>query len=131
MPLFNPILKRRLWSLILLILVILAGYYLRYYHGPMQDWVHRLSGSLLVVCFWALLLYLFLPSLRPMSLAVTVCSFACAVELSLLIHQPLVTYVRGAFIGRSVVGPPFAWFDLAAYLAGGLVVYGGLRWISR
>jgi hypothetical protein len=128
---FNPILKRRLWSLLLLIVVVLAGYYLRYYHGPMQDWVHRLSGSLLAVCFWAFLLYLFLPSLRAMPLAVTVCSFACAVELSLLIPQPLVTYVRGAFIGRSVVGPPFAWYDLAAYLAGGLAAFGGLRWISR
>jgi hypothetical protein len=128
---FNPILKRRLWSLLLLIAVILAGYYLRYYHGPQQDWVHRLSGSLLIVCFWVFLLFLFLPSLRAMSLAVTVCCFACAVELSLLIPQPLVTYVRGAFIGRSVVGPPFAWYDLAAYLAGGLTAFVGLRWISR
>ena len=64
MAIFNPILKRRLGSLLLLIVVVLAGYYLRYYHGPLQDWVHRLSGSLLAVCFWAFLLFLFLPSLR-------------------------------------------------------------------
>jgi hypothetical protein len=128
---FSPILKRRLWSFLLLIAVVLAGYYLRYYHGPLQNWVHRLSGSLLVVCFWAFLLYLFLPGLRAKSLAVTICGCACVVELSLLIPQPVVTYVRGAFIGRSVVGPPFAWYDLAAYLAGGLIAYGGLRWISR
>jgi hypothetical protein len=129
--LFNPVLKRRLWSLLLLMIVVLAGYYLRFYRGPLQDWVHRLNGSLLVVCFWAFLLYLFVPSLRAGSLAVTICGFACAVELSLLVPQPMITYVRGAFIGRSVVGPPFAWYDLAAYLAGGLVAYGGLRWISR
>ena len=51
MTIFSPILKQRLWSFVLLIAVVLAGYYLRYYHGPLQNWVHRLSGSLLVVCF--------------------------------------------------------------------------------
>lgn len=131
MTIFNPVLKRRLWSAAVLVAVVLAGYYLRYYHGPLQSWVHRLSGGLLFVCFWSFLLFLFLPSLRSKAVAVTVCAIACAVELSLLIHQPLVTYVRGAFIGRSLVGPPFAWIDLAAYLAGGLIAYAGLRWIGR
>lgn len=131
MTLLNPILKRRLWAGALLAAVVLAGYYLRYYHGPLQAWVHRLSGGLLVVCFWAFLLALFLPGLRAKALAITICAFACAVEFSLLVHQPLVTYVRGAFIGRSVVGPPFAWLDLAAYLAGGLIAYVGLTFINR
>jgi hypothetical protein len=128
---FNPILKRRLWAGAFIVATILAGYYLRYYQGPLQAWVHRLSGGFLVVCFWVFLLSVFLPGLRTRSLAVTITAFACGVELSLLIHQPMVTYVRGAFIGRSVVGPPFAWSDLAAYLAGGLIAYAGVRWIRR
>jgi hypothetical protein len=127
----NPILQRRLWAIAFILVIVLAGYYLRYYHGPLQAWIHRLSGGFLIVCFWAFLLSVFLPGLRAKSLALTITAFACGVELSLLIHQPLVTYVRGAFIGRSVVGPPFAWPDLAAYLAGGLIAYAGLRWIRR
>ena len=131
MTIFNPLLKRRLWAAAFLAATILAGYYLRYYHGPVQTWVHRLSGGLLIICFWAFLLFLFLPGLRAKSLAMTITAFACGVELSLLIPLPLVTYIRGAFIGRSVVGPPFAWYDLAAYLAGGLIACAGLRWIRR
>jgi hypothetical protein len=128
---FNPILKRRLWAGALISAVVLAGYYLRFYHGPLQAWIHRLSGGLLIVCFWSFLLSLFLPGLRAKSLALTITAFACGVELSLLVHQPMVTYLRGAFIGRSMVGPPFAWIDLAAYLAGGLIAYAGLCWIRR
>lgn len=131
MTIFNPVLKRRLWSVAVLVAVVLAGYYLRYYHGPLQVWVHRLSGGLLFVCFWSFLLFACLPHLRAKSLAASICAVACTVELSLLIHEPLVTYVRGAFIGRSVVGPPFAWIDLATYLAGGVIAYAGLRWVGR
>jgi hypothetical protein len=129
--LFNPILKRRLWAGVFIVASVLVGYYLRFYQGPAQAWVHRFSGGLLSVCFWSFLLSLFLPDLRAKVLAVTITAFACGVELSLLIHQPMVTYLRGAFIGRSMVGPPFAWFDLAAYLVGGLLAYAGLRWIRR
>ena len=131
MTIFNPILKRRLWAGAFIVATVLAGYYLRYYSGPLQTWVHRLSGGLLIVCFWGFLVALFLPGLRAKSLAVTITAFACCVELSLLVPQPVVTYIRGAFIGRSVVGPPFAWLDLAAYLGGGLIAYAGLRWIHR
>ncbi|MDJ0782435.1 MAG: DUF2809 domain-containing protein [Desulfosarcinaceae bacterium] len=131
MTIFNPILKRRLWAGACVAAVVLAGYYLRFYQGPLQAWVHRLSGGLLVVCFWSFLLRLFLPGLRSKSLAITICTFACVLELSLLVHHPMVTYLRGAFIGRSMVGPPFAASDLAAYLAGGLIAYAGLCWINR
>ena len=78
---------------------------------------------------WAAMVYCGLGalfSLRPRPHAVLAAAFCLAVELSQLVHFPLLDAARFVPLGRLVLGQGFLWSDLACY-AVGIVLAAALR----
>ena len=82
-------------------------------HLPFFAW--KYGGSVL----WTFALYgcvvAVLPRLRPGGLALLTALLALLVELSRLVHQPLLNAFRGTLAGKLILGRIFSFKDIAAY----------------
>ncbi|MHC4547510.1 MAG: ribosomal maturation YjgA family protein [Planctomycetota bacterium] len=88
-----------------------------------------LSGVLYVV-FWILLVLLFRPQLNREFAALAVLLVTCALEFLQLWHPPLLETIRGTFLGHTLLGSWFTWWDFPCYAIGaalGLEVAGACR----
>lgn len=131
MKVLNPLVSKRLWVLLSLAVLIPVGFYSKAYHGPGFQWVNANGGGFFYVIFWCLVIFGMLPTLRPLNIAVVVVVLTCLVEFSQLLHHPILSYVRSTFIGQTVFGRTFSWYDMPFYGAGGLCAFLWLMWIDR
>ena|ERR1051326_311914 len=117
-------------ALLLLSLVTAAalGYYTkRAYHGPAADWVHDSLGGVFYGIFWCLLLALALPRAKPAPIAACVLTATCILEFLQLWHPPFLEWLRGFFLGRTILGSYFDWLDFPYYFAGSAIGWLWLR----
>ena len=110
--------KRVKWTLISILIVVPLGLYSKFYSGEAEHWVNDSFGGVLYVIFWCLFVFLFLGNTKPWKIATGVLAITCFLEFLQLWNPPLLQYLRGYFIGRTVLGTTFAWLDFPYYLAG-------------
>jgi hypothetical protein len=122
--------KKRLLTLLFIILIIPLGFFTKFYSGPAQDWINNSLGGLLYEIFWCLLLYLLFPKSKIGFLAVVVLLSTCLLELLQLWHPSFLESLRSNFIGRTILGNAFNWMDFPYYFAGSFLGYFVLRFIS-
>jgi hypothetical protein len=114
----QPVRRRPLIQLGLLVLTILLGLGSRRYASALPTIVSTYAGDTL----WALALFWFLglilPRMSPTRVAAMALGLSLLVELSQLYHAPWIDAVRRTTIGGLILGFGFLWSDLACYAAG-------------
>ncbi len=112
--------KERNYKIVALVIITPVGFYTKFYHGPFEDMAHQYLGGFFYVIFWALLWSLTLPRARALTVSVAVFIATCAVEFLQLWHPPFLEYLRSFFIGRTILGTSFTWYDFPWYAAGSI-----------
>ena len=120
--------QQRIAVLISLIIVVPLGFLSKFYAGFGAKWFNDSFGGLLYEIFWCLLIFLILPRLKPINIAVGVFIVSCILEIMQLCHPPFLEVIRSYFIGRTIIGTSFVWSDFIYYILGSTF---GWLWIER
>jgi len=111
--------------------VIPAGFYCKFYSGPAANWVRNSLSGVLYELFWCLLLFMLFEGIKPWVIAVSVLMATCLLEFLQLWHPPFLELIRSTFIGRTLLGTSFTWFDFPYYLAGCAIGWLWLRGLQH
>jgi hypothetical protein len=119
----------RRWTLLSLYLVLPLGFLLKLYPGPGRNWVNNYAAGVLYVVFWCLLFFLLWPRRESTGLiALTVFIATSLLEILQLWHPPLLDAIRATFLGRTLLGTTFSWWDFPHYLLGSVLAW---LWMQR
>lgn len=110
--------RKRLIILIMLMIVTPLGFFTKFYTGPAEVWVNNSFGGLLYEVFWCLVFTFILLKTKPIIIAFWVFTITCILEVLQLWHPPFLEYLRGNFIGRTILGNSFNWLDFPYYFFG-------------
>jgi hypothetical protein len=111
-------------KVISLVILILAGFYTKFYQGPGALWVHQSLGGLFYVIFWCVLVSLIFPGIRHLTIVIGVFLFTSLLEFLQLWHPNFLEVIRGTFPGAVILGTTFSLLDFVYYIVGSL-----LSWI--
>ncbi len=117
------IIQSRKITIIFLLFIIPLGFYTKFYSGPAHVWVNNSLGGLLYEIFWCLVVFFIFPKANPIKIALWVFSITCTLEFLQLWHPPFLEFLRGNFIGRTILGNSFNWGDFPYYFVGSLGGY--------
>lgn len=120
----------RLRALVSLAVIVPAGFCSKFYSGPGANWVNGELGGFFYELFWCLVVLLLGPHFRPGRIAGGVLLVTCLLEFLQLWHPPVLEWVRGFFIGRTIIGDTFAWSDFPWYFLGCGAGWIWLRWLA-
>ena len=118
----------RTYAIVSLLLVVPLGFGLKYYPGPLREWVNNSLGGTAYVIFWCLALFALWPrrsAINPIVIGVLVVT--SALEALQLVDHPVLDRIRGTFLGRTLIGTTFVWSDYVYYVFG--AVFGRL-WLG-
>jgi hypothetical protein len=118
----------RKWTLVSLIIIVPIGFYSKFYRGPAAVWVNDSLGGVFYEIFWCLLIFLFLPKVKPWIIALCVLVMTCILEFMQLWHPPFLELLRSNFMGRTLLGTTFTWTDFPYYFLGSGI---GWLWIKH
>jgi hypothetical protein len=122
----------RIRLLFMLLLVAAFGLGAKLYPGPGRWWVNNWGpASVAYVVFFMLLAAELAPrrsAAAPIAAAVLVAT--CALEFLQLWHPPWLTALRSPFVGASLLGTSFSWWDFPAYVVGALLGWALLQWLT-
>ncbi len=110
--------RKRFWTLISLLFIIPTGFYSKFYSGPASNWVNNSLGGLFYEIFWCLLAFLIFETAKPRIIAASVLIVTCGLEFLQLWHPPFLEFMRSCFIGTTILGSTFSWYDFPYYFAG-------------
>lgn len=110
--------QKRLLIILLLFIVVPIGFFTKFYSGPAQDWISNSVGGLLYEIFWCLVAFFFFQQAKPIIIALIVLSATCFLEFLQIWHPSFLEYLRGNFIGRTILGNSFNWLDFPYYIIG-------------
>ena len=114
----SPSQKRRIISLILLLIIIPVGFYTKFYAGIGNEWVNNKLGGVFYEIFWCLLFFAILPTTNPVKIALWVLIITSLLEFVQLFSNSSLEIIRDNFIGQTVIGNSFSWTDFPYYFIG-------------
>jgi hypothetical protein len=118
--------------LIWLIIVTPLGFWSKFYSGPGHHWFNDYGGGVLYEVFWCLVAFFFLPSRKYITpICAWVLIITCILEVLQLWHPPFLQAIRATFIGRTLLGTTFVWWDFPHYVIGCAVAWLLLRTILK
>lgn len=120
--------KKFWWTLFSLLLITPIGFYSKFYQGPAAHWVNDSLGGVFYEIFWCLLIFLFFNNSKPWFIAATILISTCLLEFLQLWHPLFLELIRKNFIGRTILGNSFTWFDFPYYFLGSGI---GWLWMRR
>ncbi|MCD4746448.1 MAG: DUF2809 domain-containing protein [Bacteroidales bacterium] len=124
----SNIYKKRLRTLFSIIIITPIGFYSKFYNGPAHNWVNDSFGGTLYEIFWCLVFYFLFPKSKTWLIALLVLIITCILEFLQLWHPLFLEYLRNNFIGRTILGVSFNWFDIPYYLLGSGI---GWFWLKK
>ncbi|MDZ7261018.1 MAG: DUF2809 domain-containing protein [candidate division KSB1 bacterium] len=105
--------------LISLLIVTPLGFMTKFYRGPSAWWFNDYAGGLLYEVFWCLVVIFIWPRASALMVAGWVLVVTCLLEFLQLYHSsPFLEAIRATFIGRTLIGTSFAWWDFPYYVIG-------------
>ena len=113
--------RRRVFSLIALLIITPLGFFTKFYAGSGTAWVNNSLGGVFYEMFWCLLIFLFFTKLKPALIATAVFLITCALEFTQLWKPEILEILRENFFVRTVIGNSFTWNDFPYYIIGSLV----------
>jgi len=108
----------RLTALVSLLVVTPIGFASKFYSGPGAWWCNNYAGGVMYEIFWCLVGLFLWPRASTVSIAAWVFGVTCSLELLQLWHPHFLEVIRATFIGRSLIGTSFSWWDFPHYLVG-------------
>jgi hypothetical protein len=114
-----------------LVVILAIGLYSKRYRGPASAWVNDSLGGAFYEIFWCLAAAFCVPRWPPGPIAAIVLVSTCVLEFLQLWHPPLLQWARGFFVGRSILGDYFDWWDFPYYILGSAAGYLWLRYLRR
>lgn len=108
----------RTFALGALLIITPLGFATKAYQGPGQWWVRHHAGALFYEVFWILLAVAVWPRLSPWPVALAVFLVTTALEVLQLWDHPLLLVMRSDFLGRTLFGTTFDWWDIPHYVVG-------------
>lgn len=126
--LYRKMLSQQQRLTVLSILIITPiGFMSKFYSGPGYYWVNNSLGGVFYEIFWCLVFLFILPKARPAIIASIVFIVTCILEFMQLWHPPFLEYLRQFFIGRTILGTSFTWWDFPYYVVGSAI---GWLWMG-
>ena len=114
-----------------LLFLVISGFASKFYQGWGQAWFNNSLGGVFYVTFWCSL-WDFIDEKRPaFQIVVMVFCATAALEFLQLSQHPILEWVRGFFLGRTLIGTTFAPWDFFYYVIGALLGYSWMRWLRR
>jgi len=105
------------------------GFLFKFYSGPAQWWFNDYGAGILYVIFWVLVLFLLFPYGKAANrIPLWVFFVTSTLEVIQLWHPVMLEKVRSHFLGRTLVGTSFTWWDFPHYAVGCII---GWVWIRR
>jgi hypothetical protein len=111
-----------------LLVIVPFGFSTKFYTGYGQSWVRDSLGGVFYEIFWCLVVYLCCRRLRIGVIAAMVLFGTCCLEFLQLWHPPCLEYLRGNFIGSTILGTTFCWSDFPYYFIGSGI---GWFWLKK
>jgi hypothetical protein len=119
----------RKYVLLSLLLVTPTGFLFKFYSGPAQWWFNDYGAGILYVIFWVLVIFLLFPYEKAANrIPLWVFSLTSTLEVIQLWHPVILEKVRSHFLGRTLIGASFTWWDFPHYAVGSII---GWVWIRR
>jgi hypothetical protein len=120
---------RRFWRHFLsLVVIVPTGFYSKWYRGPGAHWVNDSLGGVFYVIFWCVVFSFCLPTVRAARIALAVLAATCCLEFLQMWHPPFLEFLRSFFIGRTILGSSFDWYDFPYYFLGAAL---GWLWMKK
>lgn len=110
--------KYRLYLIFSLVIITPLGFLTKFYHGVGATWVQDSLGGVLYEIFWIWLILFFKPTFQPFQVALTVFLVTSFLEFLQLWHPFFLEYLRSYFLGRTLLGNFFTWWDFPYYILG-------------
>ncbi len=104
--------------LVALVLVVPIGFATKFYPGPARDLVNNYLGGVLYEVFWVWGVLLLRPRWPVRTVGAGVLVATSVLEVMQLWHPPLLEAIRATFLGRTLIGTTFSWWDFPCYVAG-------------
>ncbi len=111
----------RIRLLIALAVLTPVGFATKYYGGPAEHFVNDYLGGVLYEVFWIWLVLLLRPRWAVIRIAAAVFVVTSLLEIAQLWNPPFLAGVRATFLGRTLIGTTFSWWDFPCYAAGCLL----------
>ncbi len=122
----------RKYILIFLFFLIPTGFACKFYHGPLEIWVRNYLVGILYVLFWNLVLLFCFPRRELIGRIVTVVLLVTSfLEVLQLWHPAWLEAIRSHFLGRTLLGTSFAWWDFVHYLMGSMLSVWVMEFLVR
>lgn len=112
--------------LISLLVLTPLGFASKFYPGPGAWWFNNYSGGMFYEIFWCLGAVFLWPRASGAMVAFWVFIVTSLLEFCQLWHPPGLELIRGTFMGRTLIGTSFSWWDFPYYFIGCGI---GLLWI--
>lgn len=114
----------RKYILFSLSIIVPLGFLAKFYHGMAEIWFQNYAVGILYEMFWCLILFYIFPVKRYITpIVLGVFLITSLLEFSQLWHTPFLELIRSTFIGRTLIGTSFAWWDFAHYVIGCIMAY--------
>ena len=123
--------KHILVAVILLLIIIPAGFYSKLYSGNGYEFINNKLGGVFYEAFWCLLFYIILTKSKPLRIAVWVLIITCILEFVQLLENSFLEIIRSNFIGQTLIGNSFTWSDFPYYFIGSALGFLILKGIER
>ncbi len=104
--------------LIALVFVTPLGFATKLYEGPGADWVRYSASGVLYVVFWVLAVLVARPRGSPVRVAAGVFAATSLLEVLQLWQPAFLQSVRATFLGATLLGTTFSWWDFPHYALG-------------
>jgi hypothetical protein len=104
--------------LLALALVTPLGFATKLAPGLDAPWIRFYAGGVLYEIFWVLVVLFVAPRLAPLAVAGGVLAVTCVLEVLQLWSHPVLDAIRATFLGRTLIGSTFSWWDFPCYVLG-------------
>jgi hypothetical protein len=115
--------RKRLITLIIILLMIPLGILAKEYHGQWSNLVaNKLTGTLYVI-FWCQVTFFIFPNTKIVVITISIFLITCSLEFVQLYSSPPLEVIRSNYIGRAIIGSSFSWTDFIFYAIGSIIAY--------
>lgn len=112
-------LRVRTKTLLYLTFITVLGFGFKYYPGPGHYWFNNYIAGVFYEIFWCLAIFLVFPKREnAFKIALLVFIITSLLEFLQLYNPPIIQAVRSTFVGRTLIGTTFSWWDFLYYGVG-------------
>jgi hypothetical protein len=122
----NP--SQSLYTIISMLIVVAMGFLFKFYNGFAAQWFNNYGAAVFYEIFWCLFGFLLVSHKAVRQIPLWVFGVTCGLEFLQLWHPPILEQIRSTFLGRTLIGNTFSWWDFPHYVLGCFL---GWLWLQQ